>query len=691
MGKIVSGTLIQYLKINKLDNSCFRYKLINNTETLGDEVSVMDEKRINHLAEQLVPAYGTPDLTKLLDDILENEPASAKFLVKSELNRIMAPCSKAIDIRGLVKDECRKYDLNGYSHWLNDHGINLYYKNIFKYGTYAEGVWESVKKYTISLRDIEAQKTRQQEVDEINSEKLDVDFIDMGFYLSRRESRLNISAPVRIVLENGQEVFAVLLDISSSGIRIKIPHCITAKTQSDMKVYFCQSSNSYEEEVSRPAHYHIVAIDDPIDNSPVKYLRCVLEHNKEIIDEMMNFFERQSRKSLDKNEIPARANAHTHEHILFANTSKLPFFFSKEGVVLTLLNEKNKRLYQSLKNKAGQPCLGVFLGAERLEKLTQLSMPGAHKIFHTFRYHNEFLSVDESETTDDLFRLFVRTGAQTDTWKVFKLSVFELSRDEIKKIHEEAPKLGVKKATHYGLLQEVTYADCNNDYLMRQPSNLSISELGRFRASAKDSTRINPSIGINNKLPRNVIETLHDVFVRNFVGASVFFEKNGTKLNPRAIGATYPTPPFIKAFAKVDGKISLGPIYMGRSFSLIKQTMRPKEQHGLHSHELYMMIGEYKKKTQFLDSKLVSDFIDRDERINFIKRSQQTGQFIAVRIDSERIASPEIELLKFDVADVLRVNMQKAKKLEYDIENIAGLAEITDVTDEVLLRLDLKL
>ena len=34
--------------------------------------------------------------------------------------------------------------------------------------------------------------------------------------------------------------------------------------------------------------------------------------------------------------------------------------------------------------------------------------------------------------------------------------------------------------------------------------------------------------------------------------------------------------------------------------------------------------------------------------------------------------------------------MQKAKKLEYDIENIAGLAEVTDVTDEVLLRLDLK-
>ena len=48
------------------------------------------------------------------------------------------------------------------------------------------------KEIPISLRDIDAQKTRQQEVEEINGEKLDVDFIDMGFYLSRRESRLSI-------------------------------------------------------------------------------------------------------------------------------------------------------------------------------------------------------------------------------------------------------------------------------------------------------------------------------------------------------------------------------------------------------------------------------------------------------------------------------------------------------------------
>ena len=53
---------------------------------LGNEVSVMDEKRINHLAEQLVPAHGTPDLPNLLDDILENVPASAKFLGRVDLS-----------------------------------------------------------------------------------------------------------------------------------------------------------------------------------------------------------------------------------------------------------------------------------------------------------------------------------------------------------------------------------------------------------------------------------------------------------------------------------------------------------------------------------------------------------------------------------------------------------------------------
>ena len=96
----------------------------------------------------------------------------------------------------------------------------------------------------------------------------------------------------------------------------------------------------------------------------------------------------------------------------------------------TLLNQ-NKRLYQSLVNKSRQPCLGVLFGSERLEKLAQLSSPGAQKVFHTFGTIMNFY-VDESEVSDDLFRLFVRTGAQTDTWKVFKLAVFELSRDELK-------------------------------------------------------------------------------------------------------------------------------------------------------------------------------------------------------------------------------------------------------------------
>ena len=131
--------------------------------------------------------------------------------------------------------------------------------------------------------------------------------------------------------------------------------------------------------------------------------------------------------------------------------------------------------------------------------------------------------------------------------------------------------------------------------------------------------------------------------------------------------------------------------YKGRSFSLIKQTLRPKEKHGLYSLELYVAVTRYKQKIKFSESRLENEFLDRNEKIDFIKKSQLTGYFFALRIDSERIASAEIELLKFDVADVLRVNMQKAKKLEYDIENIAGLAEITDVTDEVLLRLDLKL
>ncbi|MDF4598155.1 hypothetical protein P3509_01435, partial [Vibrio parahaemolyticus] len=60
----------------------------------------MQQSEILSLAERLIPVYGSEDFDFVLGQLTEEEPPSAKILVKMELNRLMAPCKKSIDLRG---------------------------------------------------------------------------------------------------------------------------------------------------------------------------------------------------------------------------------------------------------------------------------------------------------------------------------------------------------------------------------------------------------------------------------------------------------------------------------------------------------------------------------------------------------------------------------------------------------------
>ncbi len=96
----------------------------------------MQKPEILSLAERLIPAYHSEDFDYLLGQMTEGDPPSVKILVKMELNRVMAPCTKPIDLRGRVKGECREYELDGLKHWLDDVAFNAYHKNTRKFGGY---------------------------------------------------------------------------------------------------------------------------------------------------------------------------------------------------------------------------------------------------------------------------------------------------------------------------------------------------------------------------------------------------------------------------------------------------------------------------------------------------------------------------------------------------------------------------
>jgi hypothetical protein len=67
------------------------------------------------------------------------------FLLKMELKRLASPCTRSIDLRGLVDGNCKVYEHKGQKHFLDEVAVKVFEENIELYGSYTFGVYEAVK------------------------------------------------------------------------------------------------------------------------------------------------------------------------------------------------------------------------------------------------------------------------------------------------------------------------------------------------------------------------------------------------------------------------------------------------------------------------------------------------------------------------------------------------------------------
>ena len=98
---------------------------------------------------------------------------------------------------------------------------------------------------------------------------------------------------------------------------------------------------------------------------------------------------------------------------------------------------------------------------------------------------------------------------------------------------------------------------------------------------------------------------------------------------------------------------------------------------------------KFGNKIQSVHTKLVKDFASTKERISFIKNAQDLGDVYVLRVTTAPIFNPLTSLFQSDLAELSRISMHQAKKLESEVTAFIGYGEIEDITDEVLIRLEL--
>lgn len=779
----------------------------------------MQKPEILSLAERLIPAYQSNDFDFVLSQMTKGEAPSLKILVKMELHRIMTPCTKSVDLRGRVKGECREFILDGRKHWLDDVAFNAYHKNTRKFGGYTEGVWEALCNTHNNFRVMKKNGVVLNSYQDEEFNPLEVEAINLGYDLKRKENRFKISSQIEFTLPDGHVVHAVTVDLSPSGAKFKVPSAFDYKLGEVVDVSFVElATSSKVEGILNPIAYRIVGIDESYETDAVKFLRLLkLSDDDTLATVIEQFLKTDSQRAKHDNQDKIlRARTRGYEHSYLKHTNCLPVFFSGSELKLVLMTEHNQPIWQYWHDERNQQTLSNLFNPQRMSHLTTPGMRGSNNVLYSFTHEHQgkkhFFSMMMPEANREIRQLFWHIGAKRKSWKAFRLSVFELSKEEKSELAHHSTELNLEPntLTHCGILQEISDQSSSQDYLLTDKPRLTSSELNCFKhrrnpeynptclyfdaksrrkepryqfstplvlttdtfqthtgftldlsqhgvsilLSEPSSLKAGDTCELNFKelqlydkrvlldavpykvvrvspdgksvqlaiidesytlrtsaffgrlinhnqdkfitktelLPSNqLLEGLHNILLDKIVCTPVYIEKKGANLRPKVIGINYPLPPHVALLAKLGNgqNYSLEPIYKGRTNTLLAQPMKRIEGAQPQFHELYMMALKFGTRIQSIDSKLSNEFRSVKERIAFIKKAQSMGEFYALRVSSAPVFNAMTALMQKDLEELSQISLHKAHNLEKEILGIVGYGELTDITEEVLIRLEL--
>lgn len=781
---------------------------------------MMPQEDYQSIVEQLIPAYSSEDFELVLSHVTDGQPASVRLLVKMELKRIMSPCSKAIDLRGRVRGECREYKLEGFTHWFDDVAINTYHKSINKYGSYTMGVWEELTHTRNNFKVLHQQEQLRGLQDLEEDYPFEVDLIRFGHYLTRSENRLQMATQVEITLPNHQEIHGISSDLSSTGAKFKVPSAFNYGLGQILRARFPRLAKDTDiNELNDDFEYRILGVDDNEDNDSFKWLRLKLETETNVIHQAIDIKLNNARRRArhDNQDQILRARTRGYEHCFLKHSSNLPLFFSGNELKYALLTEHNQEQWHYWHDEKNQPMINHLFNKERMEGLTKPGLKISRSHIYSFNHEHEdkthFYSMALTEATREERQLFWHLGARRASWKVSRLSMFELDGEDIERLLSVAPEMEhlLTSLTHIGILQEISVPETHRDFLLTEKPQLATKVLNNFKhprnpickaqALYFDPTprrseprfnyetpielhypghegiigktidfstrglnlllaeplpiksnsdvritftelqkldaaapltkmsykvvRLSPSNQniqlianhemddhhrtehflrrlINHNLDKlhedneplpsaNLLKAMHQLLLGRLISTPYFVEKNNHRMMPRVIGVNFPLNTLQKLFQRLGHgrNFSVESIFKTRMQQLLTGPMRPVEVKKPFYHELYIAAQIKDGEISAVRSKMLNEFTSLNERISFITKAQEQGEFYAVRISGVPVHNPLTTLLGEELGELAQTTIHHARALEEEFTSLVGCGELYDITDEVLIRLEL--
>lgn len=503
-----------------------------------------------------------------------NIPKTERFLLKMELKRLAGPCTRLVDLRGHVDGECRSYEHDNRTHFLDDIAIKAFEESIALYGKYTFGVYETVTNTENNFRVIyqkeklglKTLKTNQSTIQKVfEKTQYPAQLFKFGEYYNRIEERMNFSIALLIMI-NDKPIECNSSDISVRGCRFRIPSTEKMTMGQIFNIRFIGLEEEFQFGSIDTFNYEVRNIQ-LIDSIQLIGVQRIYPKNKQR-DGFKHFLtsfiqENKRRYKINLDNTIAALQARNFEQYVLPKLNELPVFIGKKDecflpeYALTCPNNQNVFEYWQDENKYST--LNYLITPERIQRLKKASIMGktllVYSFIHKSRGKHYFYTADETQLkTDPSFMSeFLGFAANKDHFAISTLSMlnfdtvkansfFALSESFTKKNQylnlpisdENIDKIAL--LSYLVVVNDITEEHLTKTYKRFAYDNISLSRLKVFGHKRLNTPFNVEELGINYKNHRQEsrfkYKTLIDVMCQRlqWIAESLDFSASGLKI-----------------------------------------------------------------------------------------------------------------------------------------------------------------
>lgn len=398
------------------------------------------------IIESLAPMVNRASFNAEFDRRTNAIASDTRFLVKMEIKRLAKPCIRSIDLRTVVKDDCRLFQHHGVAHYLNVNGILLFEKLVKRYGEYTFGVYEAViaeaQREKRQLMDTQKRGTAMVELS-MPDEKYITPCQDLLNYPIRKQERLNYVTPIEVFFADNSSAHASTLDISGHGLRIRLKDAeVLSKIKAIEPLYVVFRGLDKNHGLSRESiEYQVLNISGDQDKASVHLYRdgSLNPLFDEFVVDLIKLHKHRYKVNLDNVEMAMASKI--YEQSFANNTPSLPVFVCRDKndffyAKYASINTNNKPILDYWMDERGNQLIGFMLNPARIHKLMNANSAYPHVTIYSFNHVKDektyFYSASEHDLAKypELKTTFFSYGSRKASWRVFHVTITDVKPND---------------------------------------------------------------------------------------------------------------------------------------------------------------------------------------------------------------------------------------------------------------------